>query len=119
MEARPDGYSQRSRRLLAQGLEELAKGDHLQGSEKLWGAAAQMVKGVADSRGWLHDSHGSLFAVVNRLAQELNDPGVRTAFQLASSLHANFYEQWLTPEYVQDSVGTIEGFVARLEALYR
>ena len=46
--------------LLAQGLEELAKGDPRQASEKGWGATEQMIKAVASSRGWKHDSHASL-----------------------------------------------------------
>ena len=35
----------------------LAEGDLLQASEKGWGAAARMVKAVAETRGWRHSSH--------------------------------------------------------------
>lgn len=49
---RTDGYAERSRALLAQAKNELAAGDDLQASEKLWATAAQMVKAVADRRGW-------------------------------------------------------------------
>lgn len=37
---RDNGYARTSRRLLAQSSEELDRGDLLQASEKLWGAAA-------------------------------------------------------------------------------
>ena len=38
-------------RFLREAEELLAKGDHLQASEKAWGAAAQMVKAVAAEKG--------------------------------------------------------------------
>ena len=47
-------YRTASRQLLAQGREELERGDTRQASEKGWGAAAQMVKDVAERRGWEH-----------------------------------------------------------------
>ena len=44
-------YQQQSRHLLTQALRELDQGDLVQASEKGWGAAAQMVKAVAEQRG--------------------------------------------------------------------
>lgn len=118
-EARSDGYAERGKALLALAEEELATGDAPQASEKLWGAAAQMVKAVAQTRGWPHDTHRNLFAAVNQLARELHEPELRTAFAVANALHTNFYEGWLEPEYVQSSSGTVEDFVARLDTLAR
>lgn len=114
---RADGYAETSRALLAQAKDELASGDSLQASEKLWSAAAQMVRAVADRRGWRHDSHRSLFEAVDRLVEATGDQGLRAAFQIASSLHTNFYENWQSPESVESSVPTIEDFVSRLNAL--
>ena len=45
-------YNTASRQLLAQARAELDQGDIRQASEKGWGAAAQMVKTVAQARGW-------------------------------------------------------------------
>ena len=42
-------YRDASRLLLAQGRAELAAGDVRQASEKGWGAAAQMVKSIAEA----------------------------------------------------------------------
>lgn len=114
---RADGYAERSRALLAQAKEELAGGDHLQASEKLWAAAAQMVKAVAGRRDWRHDSHRSLFEAVGRLVEETGDQELRAAFQIANSLHTNFYENWQSPQDVEGSVSTIEDFVSRLDRL--
>jgi hypothetical protein len=41
-------YRTASKQLLAQGFTELASGDARQASEKGWGAAAQMLKAVAE-----------------------------------------------------------------------
>ena len=45
---------ERSRIFLAQAFEELEKGDLSQASEKGWGAAAQMLKAIAQEGGWDH-----------------------------------------------------------------
>ena len=50
-------YRERSRALLAEAREELGAGDLEQASVKGWGAAAQMVKAVADERGMPHEHH--------------------------------------------------------------
>ena len=50
-------YREDSRRLLDQARRELETGDVRQASEKGWGAAAQIVKAVAEKRGWRHRGH--------------------------------------------------------------
>ena len=54
-------YQTASRHLLVQACEELAAGDARQVSEKGWGAAAQIVKSVAEQRGWEHRNYAALF----------------------------------------------------------
>ena len=49
-----------SRAMMAQSHSELAQGDLQQASEKGWGAAAQMMKAVAETRGWDHSRHRHL-----------------------------------------------------------
>ena len=61
--------------------------DHVQASEKLWGAAALMVKAVAASRGISISSHGELFSFVRRLGEEERNPELRRLFSVASTLH--------------------------------
>ncbi|MXZ67886.1 MAG: hypothetical protein F4Z17_02565 [Acidimicrobiia bacterium] len=62
-------YQDAARHLLAQAFEELAAGDSRQASEKGWGAAAQMIKAIASSRGWSHGSHASLYRLISRLVR--------------------------------------------------
>ena len=76
-----------------------------QASEKGWGAAAIAVKAVAEQRGWEHGSHEDLFAAVDRLARELPEADLRTDFQVAASLHQNFYEGWQTADMVEHGPG--------------
>ena len=95
----------------------LAEGDLLQASEKGWGAAAQMVKAVAEARGWRHQDHRSLYQAMSRLAQEAGDEGIITAFGLAGALHTNFYEGWLPREIVEQHLTQVAELVDKLEAL--
>ena len=52
-------YREQSR--VGQAYEEFAKGDFVQASEKGWGATAQIVKAIAQERGWSHNSHRDLY----------------------------------------------------------
>lgn len=117
MAASTNGYTEKSHTLLIQAQQELALGDLTQASEKLWGAAAQAVKAVAQRRGWRHSSHRLLWQALNRVAGEVNDPSLRTLFQVADSLHSNFYETIYPEEVIEASVVSIEEFISKLERL--
>jgi hypothetical protein len=114
---RTDGYAEASRTFLAKARAELDQDDLVQASEKLWGAAAQMVKAVAERRGWRHDSHRALYQVVGRLAQETGDAGLNQAFLVAQGVHFNFYENIQTRESVENAIPVIQEFVGKLERL--
>ena len=112
-----NNYLERSRIYLAQAAEEFDRDELGQASEKGWGAAVSMVKAVAEERGWAHESHRDLFRVVNRLVDEMQEPDARMQFQVANSLHTNFFESWLERPNVQDSLTQVALFVGRLEGL--
>ncbi len=112
-------YFNAARRFLAQASAELDQGDLAQASEKGWGAAAQMVKAVADQRGWPHDGHASLFQVIRQLADETGDAQLVRLFQIANSLHINFYENWVPGESVEESLEAVGELVDKLEQLLR
>lgn len=114
---RDDGYDETSKRFVAQAREEIDRGDLLQASEKLWGAAAHAVEAVARRRRWPHTSHRRLVEVVDKLVLETDQSDLRTLFNVAQSLHANFYENWLTKPFVEQTAGEIEEFVSRVERL--
>ena len=110
-------YREQSRVLLGQAYEEFAKGDFVQASEKGWGATAQIVKAIAQERGWRHDSHRDLYQIVNELRHETGDAELATLFRAGSTLHVNFYENAYTGETVEDHLRDIERFVERAEGL--
>ena len=110
-------YRSASRVLLGQAIRELADGDARQASEKGWGAAAQMVKAVAEDRGWQHNGHALLYEVVRSLAEGTSDGQVSTLFHVAGNLHTNFYEDWFSPEVVASGLRDVESLLDKLEPL--
>ena len=95
----------------------LGEGDLLQASEKGWGAAAQMVKAVAEARDWRHQTHADLYRVVSRLADELADERLQVLFHSANALHQNFYEGWMPAESAAAGLSAVEEFAGRLADL--
>ena len=102
---------------LARAEEALAQDDLLQASEKGWGAAAHTVKGVAESKGWLHNGHRELYQAVNHLGQEVGASEIRVLFSIASSLHSNFYENWMPREMIEANLAQVKHFLERLPQL--
>ena len=110
-------YQAASRQLLAQGRKELADGDIRQASEKGWGAAAQIVKAIAEQRGWEHRNHAALFNAISRLVSETGDDDIRRLFRVGNALHVNFYENWDNAENVASDLNDIERFLDKMEPL--
>jgi len=94
----------------------MEKGDYVQASEKFWGAAAEVTKAVAAKRGKTVKSHGELFSFVSKLRDELGDPELPRLFASASSLHQNFYEDWLPPATVRDLGEAVKEYVQRVKS---
>jgi L-fucose isomerase-like protein len=114
---RAELYARLSEKYLREAEDLLSK-DHVQASEKLWGAAALMVKAVAASRGISISSH-ELFSFVRRLGEEERNPELRRLFSVASTLHQNFYENWLRGDVVREYSEDVKQLVAELKKLIR
>ena len=110
-----DYYRAQSRRYLAQASEELARGDLQQASEKGWGAAASIVKAMAERQGWRHNTHRDLQLGVSRVAEDNRTPPLWAQFDRAQGLHANFYEGGMARDWVEDALAQVAEFVARME----
>ena len=85
-------YTAQAQRFLQQAQEEFEKGDLRQASEKGWGAAAQMIKAVADRRRWPHSEHRLLREAIGKLVEETRDEELVMLFDAAGELHRAFYE---------------------------
>lgn len=114
---RAEVYTRLSEKYLMEADNLLIKGDYIQASEKLWGAAALMVKAVAASKGITILSHGELFSFVRKLGEEENEPELRRLFSVASTLHQNFYENWLHEDVIKEYAEDIKQFIAKLKKL--
>lgn len=95
----------------------LGKKDYAQASEKLWGAAAEIVKAVAAKRGWMMGSHERLWDVVEELDREHPELRIAEGFSLASSLHTNFYEGWMPPGIVERNSKAVKAFIETVQRL--
>ena len=110
-------YREQSRVFLAQAYEELAKGDLQQASEKGWGAASQVVKAIAQERGWRHRSHRHLHGVINALRRETDDPELASLFGAGENLHINFYENRYSSNNIRHLLQQVGQFVDKAEGL--
>ena len=107
-------YQQASARFLAQARQELADGDLAQASEKLWRATTQMLKAIAEQRGWQHHRHRHYHRVASRIRAETGDGEIRRLFDSASALHENFYEDDMVADEVAERLDDVEALVGRL-----
>ena len=110
-------YRQASERFLAQARQELSDGDLPQASEKGWGAAAQILKAVAEQRGWDHGKHRHLSRVSSRLRAELGDGDVFTFYMVADALHGNFYEDEYVAADIAEALDKVETLIDKLSPL--
>ena len=110
-------YQDASRALLAQARAELGQGDTRQASEKGWGAAAQMLKSIAEQRGWAHCGYRHIRQVSTRLVQETGDREIERLYRVASDLHTNFYEDVDSADEVSLGLDDIQTLLDKLEPL--
>ena len=94
-----------------------AEGDVLQGSEKLWGAAAHALTAVAQQRGWRYGNHNTLRQAALRLADEMKDERIRLGLLVAEKFHANFYHDFMEDSELDVNRPDAQRFVARMLAL--
>ena len=107
-------YQQASAHFLTQARRELADGDLPQASEKGWGATVQILKAVAEQRGWEHSRHRHHLVTVSRLRAETGDGDIRRLFRAASDLHENFYENTMQAFEVAEGLDDVEALMGKL-----
>ena len=110
-------YRSTSTHLYDQAMVELEAGDLLQASEKLWGAAAQALKSVAERRGWNHNSHAQFFNILAELKKETKAPNLRRGFDTATHLHINFYENRMSATDIRERATDVRSFIEHLDPL--
>ena len=86
-------YQATSATLLDQAHLELETGDLIQASEKYWGAAAQALKAVAQTRGWDHTSHAHFYRIVRKLIDESGNDELFDLFNAANLTPLQFLRE--------------------------
>ena len=110
-------YQSASRVLLAQARAELERGDPRQASERGWEAAAQMLKSIAEQRGWAHHSDRHIRQTASRLVEETGDRELGQLYRVASDLHTNFYEDVDSADAVLLGLDDIQTLLDKLEPM--
>src|SRR3990172_13446348 len=109
---------EKDRRLNGKYLEDgeklLRTGDLLQAGEKFWGVAAEIVKAVAAKEGRHLRTHNQLWSYLLDLDEKHSELGLRRDFVSAGYLHANFYEEELTPRTVRKLADDVRSFVKKM-----
>ena len=110
-------YQRLNGKYLKEAEELLEKKDLPQASEKLWGAAAEIIKAVAAKRGMTLGTHRSLALFLIRLNDEHPQLDLVRGFDAAEGLHINFYEDHLPEQIVRIRAAVVKDFVEKLRRL--
>ena len=108
-------YRTAAHQLYDQALVELEAGDLRQASEKLWGAAAQVLKSFAEKHNLEHDSHSHAYKVIREAVRESRNPDVGEWFKHAEALHGNFYENWMIESEIRSSAADVRRLIDAVE----
>ena len=110
-------HAETAREFLRKADQEFSAGEHMQGSEKLWGAASQAMITVARQRGWPCATHNALRNAAGNLSIEYGDNSLRDGFAVAEKFHANFYHGFMEAEELEFSRPSVEEFVEKILSL--
>ena len=110
-------HAQTAREFLVASDREFADGDHLQGSEKLYGAATQAIIAICQQRGWRYKSHRAMQQAVADLAREYSDPTLLNGYLAANKFHENFFHDNMEDYEVEANRPGVHHFVAQMLAL--
>jgi hypothetical protein len=110
-------HAQTARDFLVASDREFAAGDHLQGSEKLYGAATQAITALCQQRGWRYKSHRAMQQAVTALSREYDDPLLIGGYSAANRFHENFFHDHLEDYEIESERPAVHHFVNQLLAL--
>ena len=112
-------HAQTAREFLAASDREFAAGDHLQGSEKLYGAATQAIIAMCQQRGWRYKSHRAMQQAVETLSREYRDPTILNGFAAANRFHENFFHDYLEDYEIEANRPGVHHFVNQMLVLLK
>ena len=104
-------------RFLEHSEAEFEKGDLMQASEKAWGAVSQYMKALGTLRGMSHHSHRELRQIAHQVEDETGLERIGELFDIAESVHANFYEAWMPTRQVRARIDRMKELLVLLERI--
>ena len=114
---RADEHVRTARSFLVRTDEYFAVDDRLQGSEKLWGAAAHSILALSRIRRWSLGSHSRIRENAARVSREMGESQLWTDFDSAERFHANFYHDYMTESDIGVERPLVHRFVHRVLSL--
>jgi hypothetical protein len=108
-------YMELYKKYLKEADELLEKENLSQASEKYWGAVAEILKMIAEKRGWHHKSHHALANIVYKLQKERPQIDLLSDFSIAEQLHINFYENYKPYEWVKKDSEAVKRLISNLK----
>ena len=111
----PDQHMQISRRFIEHAKEELAKGERLQASEKVWGAAGHALAAFGKGRGWRTEQYAHKNSIADLLSHEFNDPSIKAIYSSFDHEHINFYQNNRDEDDIRLSTASLEPFVDTIQ----
>ena len=110
-------HAQTARDFLVASDREFAAGDHLQGSEKLYGAATQAIIAICQQRDWRYKSHRAMQQAVDALSREYGAPLLIGGYSAANRFHENFFHDHLEDYEIESERPAVHHFVNQLLTL--
>ena len=106
-----------AREFLTAADREFEARDHLQASEKLWGAASHALIAVAQQRNMPHGSHRALKQAAQLLGDETGDMALLGGFAAAEKFRGNFIYDFMEDFELDVDRPTVNNFVEKLLVL--
>ncbi len=107
-----------SQSLIEQAEKAYAEGDLKKAVDNAWEAASTALRAIAERRGWEFDSPTEMFATMDKLYEETNQPDIDLFFQVAFIAPYNFREGWTdNAESVGYDLQAVKKLLAMLEGI--
>lgn len=110
-------YLEKSKALMKQAYADLEADDLYYAAENGWNAVLEILKAVAEERGWEHGSERQILIASSKLASEAQSPTLRNRFDAAIMLRTYSGEGWLERDWIKGNLDEARDYVAEVEGL--
>ncbi len=111
LESLTEKHTRLARETLDDAEREIEAGDLPQAAEKLWGATSHALKAYCASHNLPHGKYQQRRHALMELVAQSGNPFLRAAFNVAQSCHANFYNDWMEREDLDNCLPDIRELV--------